>query len=125
MAAPSFTFRDREIFMSYGLMTKITMIIQDVQLAQIMAIDTELRNQVLTEVLALRNYEGAIKEKVNLDNLTFDEVFDLTSWVTEHVNDFFLRSYQKHLETLKPFQEKFSDLAEAQKSMASKLSLNG
>lgn len=87
----------RELFMSWGLLDKLVNRIKDTdQIAEIF-INGEIRNAILTELLAERTRTGKIISTVSLDDLDIDleQIDNLLSWASEHITSFFLRSLSR------------------------------
>ena len=103
---------DREIFMSFGLLNELTKIIKDPTRVSSVAVDFELREEVLTSLLAVRKKSGKISEKVNLDDadISVEDVERLIEWSSEHVLSFFVRSLKKVVGLTKKHQGEMSDL---------------
>lgn len=90
--------KDREIFMSYGLLNTLTRVIGDPAVVPAIAIDPDLRGKVLAEVLAERKKSGKVSAAVkDIDDLeiSIEDVELLIDWVMEHVMSFFVRRMEK------------------------------
>lgn len=94
---------EREIKMSFGLLNNLCRKVGDIEAASIIALDTNLRDAVLIELLSTRDAKGKIIEPIDLDTLDVepDAIIDLIDWAGSHVLDFFL----KGLERTKKLQE--------------------
>ena len=95
--------RDHSIKMSFGLLNTLCRQVGDIEAAAVMALDTNLRDAVLVELLSEHGANGKIIEPVDLEVIEVepDAVIDLIDWAGTHVLDFFL----KGLERTKKLQE--------------------
>ncbi len=95
--------RDHTIKMSFGLLNTLCRKVGDIEAAAVMALDTNLRDAILVELLSERGANGKIIEPVDLEVIEVDPdaVIDLIDWAGTHVLDFFL----KGLERTKKLQE--------------------
>lgn len=89
---------DREVFMSFGLLNELSIIVADPSRIGTMIIDPELRSKVLKACLAVRKKSGKIEKAVeDLDDvdISIEDVEKLIGWAMDHVMGFFLRALQK------------------------------
>lgn len=87
----------REIFMSFGLLNELTRIVQDPARIGLMAIDPDMREDVLYALLAERKPSGKIlKPLPDIDDIEADylEIERLLAWAMEHTLGFFVRLLQ-------------------------------
>lgn len=96
----SITFEgsDREILMSYGLLNELAKIVGSPEIAPSIAIDENLREEVLAACLAERKASGKVTKKIDdMDDLelSIEDAERLLDWATEHVLSFFVRSLGK------------------------------
>lgn len=103
-----------EIKMTYGLLNTLCRTVGELDGAALMALDNDIREQMIIEILSPRDTRGQITEPISTFNLTnsVDEIAGLLAWAQEHVFDFFVRSatksrqlseqHRKSLEALQP-----------------------
>lgn len=90
--------KERELLMSYGLLNALTVIVGSPDVAPTIAVNADLREDVLKAVLAERKTSGKIlKEVADVDDLeiSISDVEKLLDWVMDHVMSFFVRSLDK------------------------------
>lgn len=94
---------EHEIKMTFGLLNNLCRKVGDIEAAAVIALDTNLRDAILIELLSKRDSKGKILEPIDLDSLEADpdSIIDLIDWAGTHVLDFFL----KGLERTKKLQE--------------------
>ena len=94
---------EHEIKMTFGLLNNLCRKVGDIEAAVVIALDTNLRDAILIELLSKRDSKGKILEPIDLDTLEADpdSIIDLIDWAGTHVLDFFL----KGLERTKKLQE--------------------
>ena len=94
---------EHEIKMTFGLLNNLCRKVGDIEAAAVIALDTNLRDAILIELLSKRDSKGKILEPIDLDSLEADpdSIIDLIDWAGTHVLDFFL----KGLEGTKKLQE--------------------
>jgi len=104
---------ERELFMSFGLLNELTTIIGDPARVSAVAVDPELRTEVLCAALAERKRSGKIIKAVDFDDLdiSVEDVENVISWVMEHSLSFFVRSLRKVVDLTKAHQGEMTDLA--------------
>lgn len=94
---------DRELFMSYGLLTTLTRKVGNLERIPAIPLDDELRDDILKEVLAERTNTGkvtkAVEDLTDVD-LTIEGVEAICSWVMENLTGFFVRSLVMAKKTL-------------------------
>lgn len=83
----------RDIKMTFGLLNELVRTVGDIEAVAEISFNTDLRDEVLSQVFSERNKDGRIEEKVTLFNLDVDpdEVVGLLEWVGSHVTDFLLK----------------------------------
>jgi hypothetical protein len=90
--------KEREIFLSYGLLNELARIVRSPDLAPSITIDEDLREEVLAACLAERKASGKITKPVadieDID-MSIEDVERLLDWATEGVLSFFVRSLGK------------------------------
>ena len=94
---------DKEIFMSYGLLNKLSQMIGGNQNLDNLLLDMNLQLKVLQEVLGN-----------DMDKMTRAQVTPVLGWVAEHVVDFMISSCEEFQEV----NEKFKDRMEALNKLA-------
>jgi hypothetical protein len=98
-----------ELFMSFGILNELLPVVGDInRLAQI-AIDTQLRKEVLSILFSDRDENGVVTKPLNMFTLrvTPDDIQIVCGWVASHCLDFFLGAIEKVVETHSPFKERF------------------
>jgi acetolactate synthase small subunit len=88
---------DREIFMSYGLLTQLARILPSLDHVALVGVDHELRDSFLAALLAKRTKAGKVTEEVSFDEveISLEDVETLITWGQEHLLDFFLRAMRR------------------------------
>jgi hypothetical protein len=87
----------KEVFMSYGLLDRLCRVAGDLEGGALMAIDNDVRAQMLIELLSERDEKGEILNGgVSPFQIPFTipQLADLLSWAQEHVFDFFVKAAQ-------------------------------
>jgi len=99
-----FEGKPRELFMSFGLLHELIPIVGDLTNVGMIAINTELRVNVLNAVLAARDDHGRIAEPLDVFNLKISakDFQRLVHWVQEHLLDFFIGAIESATEAHKP-----------------------
>lgn len=79
--------------MSYGLLTTLAGIIGHADNIPMVALDNELRDKVVKELIADRTKSGRVETEYEIADveLTPSQVVQLLEWASEHVLDFFLK----------------------------------
>ncbi|MGO7308761.1 hypothetical protein ACCS91_33440 [Rhizobium ruizarguesonis] len=107
--------RERELFMSYGLLNVLSIAVGSPELVPSMSLDDQLRGEVLAAVLAERKVTGkVIKPVEDLDDIdvSIDDVEAILDWAGEHLMGFFMRRLAKSAKHV----EKHKDLLVGLKS---------
>jgi hypothetical protein len=86
-----------ELFMSFGLLNRLTDIVGRTSSLSTAALDSEDREKILKLVLEKRGKSGAIEAPVVLDDvdISVDEVMRVLEWVSEHCIGFFIRATEQ------------------------------
>lgn len=87
--------KDREIFMSYGLITTLTKIVKSPEEVAQIFVTEEVRLSVLLELLATRKVSGKITHPVkDIDDvdISIDDVMLILGWAGDHLMSFFVKS---------------------------------
>lgn len=79
------------VFMSYGLLTKLSSLVPNPDMISTIGLDRELRDQCLGEALAPRSDAGDKLKAPSLHDLSVDDANRLLEWMQEHLLDFFLK----------------------------------
>jgi hypothetical protein len=89
--------KERELFMSFGLLNSLTRIVDDPSRVPAVRTDPELRDAALAAALAERKPSGKIEKEVDIDDIdiTIEDVERTLDWVMEHVMSFFVRALKK------------------------------
>ena len=92
---------DREVFMSFGLLHELLAIVKDIPSVTLIAVEPQLRNDVVTAVLAERDENGKITTPFNFMSIkaSIAEVQNMIAWVSEHLLDFFLGAIERNVRT--------------------------
>lgn len=95
--------KEHNIKMTFGLLNNLCRKVGDIEAAAVIALDTNLRDSILIELLSTRGADGKIISPIDLDVVEVepDAIIDLIDWAGTHVLDFFL----KGLERTKKLQE--------------------
>lgn len=101
----------RDIKMSFGLLNSLCRKAGDIDGAAMVALDQDLREAFLVELLSPRDARGKIKESIDPLELDVEvqSVLDLIDWAGNHVMDFFLMG----LERTKALQDRNMDRIKA------------
>lgn len=93
--------KQTELTMYFGLLHELLGIVRDLTAVGMVAIDNDLRSQVLNAVLAERDDDGNIIVPVNMKKLKVSaaDVQVICNWVAGHTLDFFLVGIEKAVET--------------------------
>jgi hypothetical protein len=83
----------RDLKMTFGLLNELVQTVGDIEAVAEISFNSDLRNEILSQVFSERNKDGRIEEKVTLFNLDVDpdEVVGLLEWVGSHVTSFLLK----------------------------------
>ena len=86
----------KQVFLPFGLLNEITKLVGSVDNLGYIMIDPQLREAVISELLAPRDEDGVITKPVNLivTTISSPDVNTLLEWVSEHVLDFFLTALE-------------------------------
>lgn len=104
--------QDVELFMSFGLLNRLTAIFSQDKPVENAMFDEETRTEVLCLVLQKRGTYGLFPkeqaEKLDIDELdiSVDELAKVFTWVMQHVTDFFLRAMEATLQVAKENKER-------------------
>lgn len=104
---------DREIFMSFALLNRVTYLMGDASQIPLILQDSELREVVLVEALAERDKNGKILNKKNMDEMdvSFDDIQNILEFVSEHVADFTLVAMERATKVMAKHQARILALA--------------
>ena len=93
--------KPRELFMSFGLLNELLMIVGDIPDISTIGINPDLRFAVLNSVLAERDGNGLVTKPLVMFTLrvTTPDIQRLISWVAEHLLNFFLTAIEQNLVT--------------------------
>ncbi len=93
-----FEGKERELFMSYGLLNQIATLVGSPEVAPSISLDEQLREAVLKLCLADRKPSGKVlKDVEDMDDLevSVDDIEAILDWATENVLNFFVRALAK------------------------------
>lgn len=119
--------KEKTVIMSYGLMQVLASYFKDMDQYTNMELDFGLKSQMLNEVLDDRDEKG---DRLNPDknyamNLTIEEGERLSSWIGEHLSDFFLSGLQKQAAAIEKLIPVLEDVQKAQEKLELKPQSNG
>lgn len=89
---------DRELFMSFGLLNELSILIGDPGIIASVPVNPDMRKAVLMSCLAERKKSGKIERPVaDFDDLdiSIHDVEEILAWTMDHLMDFFVRSLKK------------------------------
>lgn len=89
--------KDHEVFMSYGLLNRLTRHLGNIDHLPILAVDPALQETVLVEVFTTRDSKGNATSTPTLHELaiSLDDIDKVLDFVGEHIADFFTRAAEK------------------------------
>jgi hypothetical protein len=117
--------KERELFMSYGLLNVLSIAVGSPELVPAMSLDDELRTEVLKAVLAERKVTGKVVQAIaDLEEIeiSIDDVEAVLDWAGEHLMGFFMRRLAKsakHVENHKSLLEGLKSSMDGLRSLAS------
>lgn len=96
----------RTIKMHFGLLNVLCKAVGQIEDAAVMALDNDLREIMLIELLSERDAKGLITEPLVVFTLdaSADEVSRLLGWAQEHILDFFLKEAEKTSDQMGPIK---------------------
>lgn len=117
MASPTHTFVTKSgitIFMSYGLLNRLTLLIGGPEQLESVYLDPDLQMTVLCNLMGVYDAEKQTFTPAQPDvlPLSVEEIPALLGWISEHVLDFFVQS----LTTAQELEQRFKPRLEAFKS---------
>lgn len=117
MASPNHTFVTKtgaSLFMSYGLLNRLTLLIGGPEQLESVYLDPDLQMTVLCNLLGHYDAEKQTFTPAQPDALplSIEEIPALLGWISEHVLDFFVQS----LTTAQELESRFKPRLEAFKS---------
>ena len=117
MASPNHTFVTKtgaSLFMSYGLLNRLTLLIGGPEQLEAVYLDSELQMAVLCNLLGHYDAEKQTFTPAQPDTLplSVEEIPALLGWISEHVLDFLVQS----LTTAQELEQRFKPRLEAFKS---------
>lgn len=89
---------DQEIFMSFGLLNRLTRHLGNIDHLPILAVDPELQETMVREIFTQRDAKGnPVGTPPTLDEIrvSLDDIDRLLDFVGEHISDFFTRAAEK------------------------------
>lgn len=88
---------DRNIFLSFGLLNELSLLVNDISDLPSIPLNTRLRKQVLSACFATRKKSGKIEAEVDIDDVdvSIGDSERIIDWVVDHMMAFFLRSLKK------------------------------
>ena len=106
----------KTITMTLGLLNTLSRLCGDPDVALDLAMDTNLREDVLVEVLSPRDEHGQITDPINpmTIDMSIEDSLELYGWVSEHVVDFFMRAQTRAIKTITDRKEQFESLKSSQ-----------
>lgn len=90
----------QDVKMTYGLLNVLCRTAGELDGAALMALDNDIREQMIIEMLSPRGPTGQITEAISTFHVdsTVEEISGLLSWAQEHIFDFFVKSATKSRE---------------------------
>jgi hypothetical protein len=103
--------QEHELFMSYGLLDRLTKIIGGSLDITTASLEPNTRNETLIACLTKKGRAGVL-DKVDIDNLDIDpeDVVRIVNWATEHVIGFFLKATERTKEMGERIKDKLGSL---------------
>lgn len=85
------------LFMSYGLLNRLTTMLNGAENVPLLANDSVLQEKVILEVFTKRDKKQIIYTPAELEelDLSLNDVGNVLDWVGAHVTDFFLQTTEK------------------------------
>ena len=104
---------NQKLFMSYGLLSRLTNIVGGADQVPLLAGNVETQEHVILEVFTIRDKKTITFEPTSLDELevTLDEVSLVLDWVGGHITDFFLKTTLSSIKRADEMQASLSALA--------------
>lgn len=89
--------KPHEIFMSFGLLNRITRYLGDIDQLPQLAVSPELQEAVLVEIFTERDKQGVALKVPTLDEIevSLEEVESILDFVGEHIANFFMQTAEK------------------------------
>lgn len=103
---------DRELFMSFGLLNRVTKILGGTEGVEALARDPDLQEKVLLEVFTVREKGKDIEVPESLDDISIslEDVSNVLEWVGGHVIDFFMTQAERATKNLQKESKRMGDL---------------
>lgn len=104
---------DQEIFMSFGLLNRLTRLLGNVDQLPLLAVDPELQELVLVEIFTQRNPKGDPTYIPSLDEIhvSLDDVSRIIDFVGDHISNFFTQTAQKAQQRALVIHEKMAKMS--------------
>ena len=101
-------FNGKEVKMTFGLLNILCRMVGDVDVAALMTIDGDLREQMIIQTLSPRDAKGIIISQVSVFEIeaSTDEFVILLDWIQEHVLSFFVQTGTKTAQVVADLQKK-------------------
>jgi hypothetical protein len=116
---------ERELFMSYGLLNALSLLVGSPEVVPAMSLDDGLRAEILAAVLAERKVTGKVLKPVeDIDDIdiSIDDIERILDWAGAHLMGFFMRRLAKsakHVENHKELLEGLKSSMAGLKDLAS------
>ena len=85
------------LFMSYGLLNRLTTMLNGAENVPLLANDSILQEKVILEVFTKRDKKQVVYQPTDLDEfeVSLSDIGNVLDWVGAHVTDFFLQTTEK------------------------------
>ncbi|CCV12934.1 hypothetical protein MESS4_510101 [Mesorhizobium sp. STM 4661] len=105
---------ERELFMSFGLLNELSILIGDPGQIAAVPVNPEMRRSILLACLAQRKKSGKVEKPVaDFDDLdiSISDVEAILAWTMDHLMDFFVRSLKKVVQVTETHKTDLASLA--------------
>lgn len=105
-------FAGKEVKMTFGLLNILCRQVGDVDVAALMTLDGDLREQIIIQTLSPRDPKGVMLEEISIFeiNASTEEFVALLDWIQEHVLSFFVQTGTKTAQVVKDLTAKVAVL---------------
>ena len=97
-----------ELFMSFGLLTEIARVVEDIPLVSQIAVDAELREKVFGLLFGERDVKGKLTRALEMHEILISvrDAQAVTKWVQGHLFDFFIGAMEAATSAAAPFESR-------------------
>lgn len=116
-----FNGEEREIFMSFALLNRLTFIVQDISNIPMLHLNAQMREAVLEEMLAIRTKSGSVTKEVKVEEaeVSLDHMEILLDFAGDHIMDFTIRVIEKATSLQNKNKARLTSLQSTQTGQAS------